>query len=58
LDLLRLPASRRHLQGRQVTQAALTHVPAHASVSLAQGLRYDPSLENMRNFHNVVLSQD
>jgi len=35
------------------TQAALSHNPAHASVSLAQGPYYDPSLENYLNFHNV-----
>jgi len=35
------------------TQAAPSHRPAHASVSLARGLRNEPSLENHRSFHNV-----
>jgi len=36
-SLQRLPAPHRHLQGRQATQAALTHNPTLASASLAQG---------------------
>jgi len=35
------------------TQAAPSHIPAHASVSLALFPGYEPSLENYRSFHNV-----
>jgi len=38
------------------TQAAPTHSLTPASASLAQGHGYEPSLENLRNFYNVVPS--
>jgi hypothetical protein len=34
-------------------QAAPTHRPALASVSLAEAQRYNPSLENLRNFYQA-----